>query len=99
MRFQTKNGWALIPGPSTLSELVSSNDVQDIEFTVCRLLGRVCPGISWCAPSPPPMPSQWEWLARWESGSDFIEIAMALFDEQTQSWADRVFGQIAPLKQ
>ena len=31
-------------------------------------------------------PSWWEWRARWESQAGFIEVGMALFEDQAHSW-------------
>jgi len=33
-----------------------------------------------------PAPSWWEWRARWESGTQFIEVGMTLFEDEAQTW-------------
>jgi hypothetical protein len=86
IKFQTKGGWSLIPGPVLLAQPMNSQDLQDIEpyspadmaasflsFRETRLLHQATP--SW-----------WDWRARWESESHFIEVNMTLFKDEAQSW-------------
>ena len=85
-RFQTRAQWSLIPGPAELAQPMNSQDLQDIEvFSPTAIAESFLsfPGVQLLHP---PTPSWWEWRARWESGGDFIEVGMTLFEDDAQSW-------------
>jgi hypothetical protein len=65
---------------------MSSQDLQDIEEISPAAIAESFlsfPGMRLLRPS---TPSWWEWRARWESGSDFIEVGMTLFEDEAGSW-------------
>ena len=82
---------------------MNSVDLQKIEFCPAEAIAKSFlsfPGVRLLHPA---KPSWWEWRARWESRTDFIEIDMTLFDDEGQSWggsaitADCSFDQIDAL--
>jgi hypothetical protein len=85
-RFQTREQWSFIPGPAELAQPMNSQDLQDIEEISPGAIAESLlsfPGVRLLYP---PTPSWLEWRARWESGSDFIEVGMTLFEDEAQSW-------------
>jgi len=85
-RFQTLGQWSFIPGPAVLAHPMNSQDLQDIEEISPTEIAESFlsfPGVRLLQPR---TPSWWEWRARWESGSAFIEIGMTLFEDEPQSW-------------
>ena len=85
-RFQTTRGWALIPGPAQLLQPMNSQDLQLIEsFSPVLIADSLLsfPGMRLLQPQ---SPSWGAWRARWESGRDFIEVGMTLFQNEAESW-------------
>ena len=85
-RFQTREQWSFIPGPAELAQPMNSQDLQDIEeISPAAIADSVLsfPGVRLLHPA---TPSWWQWRARWESGSDFIEVGMTLFEDEALSW-------------
>lgn len=85
-RFITTKPWSFIPGPADLVQPINSQDLQDIPLYLPDAIAESFlrfPGMQLVHL---PTPSWWEWLARWESNSDFIEVGMTLFDGEQQSW-------------
>jgi hypothetical protein len=85
-RFQTQQRWSLIPGPRELAQPVNSQDVQDIELHPAAAIADSFLSFPGMRLVNSPDPSWWQWRARWESGPDFIEVGMTLFDDETLSW-------------
>lgn len=84
--FRTKEQWAFIPGPSELLQPMDSQELQEIELLSPTAIAEsfLCfPGTRLLSP---PMVSWWQWRARWESGTAFIEVGMTLFEDEAQSW-------------
>jgi hypothetical protein len=85
-RFQTQQQWALIPGPMQLTQPMNSQDLQDIALYPAEAISAsflAFPGMRLLNPS---IPSWWEWRCRWESGRDFIEVGMTLFEQNIPTW-------------
>ena len=78
--------WSLIPGPVALAEPMNSQDLQDIKTYSPALIAESFLGFPGMRLLHPPSPSWWEWQAQWESGADFIEVGMTLFEEEPESW-------------
>jgi hypothetical protein len=86
IRFQAKGSWSIIPGPAELAQPMCSQDLQDIKvFSPASVAESFLafPGVRLVHP---PIPSWREWRARWESGCNFIEVGMTLFEDEQQSW-------------
>jgi hypothetical protein len=85
-RFQAQRQWSLIPGPKVLVRPLHSQDVQDLELYAASGIAETLlsyPGMRLLSPAEP---SWWKWRARWESGHDFIELGMTLFDDEALTW-------------
>ena len=65
---------------------MNSQDVQDIEMHPPKAIAESFLGFPGMRLLHPSTPSWWEWRARWESGPDFIEVGMTLFEDEAQSW-------------
>ncbi len=85
-RFQTHNGWALIPGPIRLTQPISSQDVQDIALHPAEAIAKSLLAFPGMHLLDPPTPSWWRWSGRWEMGGDFIQIGMTLFEADVPTW-------------
>jgi hypothetical protein len=85
-RFQTSEGWSLIPGPGQLAEPMNSQDLQDIEVHSPVAMAESFLSFPDMRLLHPATPSWWSWRARWERGADFIEVGMTLFEDEAQSW-------------
>lgn len=85
-RFQTRGKWSLIPGPAELAQSMNSQDLQDIEEISPAAVTESLLSFPGMRLLHPPTLSWWEWCARWESGSDFIEVGMTLFEDEAESW-------------
>jgi hypothetical protein len=85
-RFQTQQQWSLIPGPMVLPRPTNSQEIQDIQSYSVAAVAESFLSYSGLHLLSPAEPSWWEWRGRWESGRDFIEVGMTLFDETAQSW-------------
>ena len=103
MRFKTSGRWSFIPGPTHLSQPISSLDLNEI--------AAYSPGdIATTFYKYPNMilihdasPSWWEWRVRCEMGRDYLEAGMTLFGDEPKSWggspllADRSLSVIQDL--
>ena len=76
----------MIPGPAELTQPMNSQDLQDIEQISPAAIAESILSFTGVRLLHPPTPTWWEWRARWESGSDFIEAGMTLFDDEARSW-------------
>jgi len=85
-RFQTRGQWSFIPGPAELTQPMSSQDLKDIEEISPAAIAESFLSFPGVRLVHPPAPSWLEWCARWESGSDFIEVGVTLFEDAAQSW-------------
>jgi len=85
-RFQTTGNWSFIPGPKKLSKPMNSVNLHDIELCPAEEIAESFLSFPGARLVHPAKPSWWEWRGRWQSGSDFIEIDMSLFDDEAQSW-------------
>jgi len=77
--------WSLIPGPAS-DPPASSLDLGDVIHyppeTVARTL-LAFPGMRLVHL---PEPTWWDWGARWEEGSRWIEVTLTLFESEPPSW-------------
>jgi hypothetical protein len=65
---------------------MSSVDLHDIEFCSAESIAKAFLSFPGARLIHRAKPSWWEWRGRWESGADFIEIDMSLFDDEGESW-------------
>lgn len=85
-RFRSEGNWSLIPGPAEMENSMSSLDLEDIVALPAASVAEsflAFPGMRQLRPT---SPAWWDWRARWESGTDFIEVGMTLLDDEQQSW-------------
>jgi hypothetical protein len=82
---------------------MNSVDLQQIEYSSAEAIATSFLSFPGTRLVHSARPTWWEWIGRWESGADFIEINMTLFDDEAQSWggsaitADCSLDQIAAL--
>jgi predicted phosphoadenosine phosphosulfate sulfurtransferase len=75
-----------------------SDDLHDIELYPAAAVADSFLGFPGMRLLNPSTPSWWDWRARWESGRDFIEVGMTLFEAEVPTWggspisADCTFG-------
>jgi len=85
-RFHAREDWSIIPGPAQLSQPMSSVDLQEVAtYSAAEIAESLLdfPGMQLVQAA---TPTWWTWRARWESGRDFIEVGMTLFDDEARSW-------------
>lgn len=76
----------MIPGPAELAEPINSQDLQDIAVYSPAAIAEAILSFPGMTLLQTPTPSWWEWRGRWESGGEFIEVGMTLFEDEAQSW-------------
>jgi hypothetical protein len=85
-RFHSQRQWSLIPGPVKLTQPMRSDDLQEFESIPVIAVAESLLSFPSMRLLSPAQPTWWQWQARWESGSDFIDVAMTLFEEPVLTW-------------
>jgi hypothetical protein len=83
---RSQEHWAFVPGPTALAHPIDSQAVMDLELYAPAAVAESFlsyPGMRLLSAA---TPDWWHWRARWDSGGDFIEVGMTLFDDPAQSW-------------
>ena len=85
-RLTTRGRWAFIPGPSDQTRTPTRQWIREIvELPAAEVAASLLafPGVHLAHP---PQPDWWAWRARWEAGSDFIDLDFTLFDDLGEVW-------------
>ena len=91
----TLKGWAFVPGPAVATVVpFSSTDVYDIAtYAISAVAGAFLeiPGFRLVHP---PMPTWYEWEARWERDNRALALRMSQFEDPNHSWGGSEFSAV-----